>query len=73
MRVTIKIPARELSFEVLFVVGISKSALLIGAFLLMIVAIAVVRFLVHELIRFVEISAILVLIILVLAWLVARR
>jgi hypothetical protein len=39
----------------------------------MIVAIAVVRFLVHELIRFVEISAILVLIILVLAWLVARR
>ncbi len=54
-------------------VGISKSAILIGAFLLMIVAIAVVRFLVHELIRFVEISAILVLIILVLAWLVARR
>lgn len=54
-------------------VGISKSAILIGAFLLMIVAIAVVRFLVHELIRFVEISAILVLIILVLAWLMARR
>jgi hypothetical protein len=53
--------------------GISKSAILIGAFLLMIVAIAVVRFLVHELIKFVEISAILVLIILVLAWLVARR
>jgi hypothetical protein len=54
-------------------VGISKSAILIGALLLMIIAVAVVRFLVHELIRFVEISAILVLIISVLAWLVARR
>ncbi|MGA9140898.1 MAG: hypothetical protein WBZ29_11780 [Methanocella sp.] len=54
-------------------VGISKSAILIGALLLMIIAVAVVRFLVHELIRFVEISAILVLIILVLAWLVARK
>ncbi len=55
-------------------VGISKSAILIGAFLLMIVAIACCRgVLVHELIRFVEISGILVLIILVLAWLVARR
>ncbi len=54
-------------------VGISKSAILIGALMLMIVVVAVVRFLVHELIRFVEISAILVLIILVLAWLVARR
>ncbi len=53
--------------------GISKSAILIGALLLMIIAVAVVRFLVHELIRFVEISAILVLIILVLAWLVARK
>lgn len=54
-------------------VGISKSAILLGALLLMIVAIAIVRFLVHELIRFIEISAILVLIILVLAWLVARK
>jgi hypothetical protein len=73
MRITIKIPASELSFEVLFMAGISKSAILIGALLLMIVAVAVVRFLVHELVRFIEISAILVLIILALAWLVARR
>jgi hypothetical protein len=39
----------------------------------MIVGIAIVRFLVHELVRFMEISAILVVIILVIAWLVARR
>jgi hypothetical protein len=51
----------------------SKSAILAGALLLIIVTVAVVRFLVHELVRFVEVSAILVVIILVLAWLVARK
>jgi hypothetical protein len=52
---------------------LSKSAILAGALLFIIVGIAVVRFLVHEVIRFVEISAVLVVIILVLAWLLARK
>jgi hypothetical protein len=51
----------------------SKSAILAGALLFIIVTVAVVRFLVQELVRFVEISAILVVIILVLAWLAARK
>jgi positive regulator of sigma E activity len=51
----------------------SKAALLVGTVILIAVVLAVVRFLVHELVRFVEISAILVVIILVLAWLVARK
>jgi hypothetical protein len=52
---------------------ITKSGILLAAIFLIIVVLAVVRFLVHELVRFVEISAILVLIILVMAWLLARR
>lgn len=51
----------------------SKAALLAGTVILIAVVLAVVRFLVHEVVRFVEISAILVVIILVLAWLVARK
>ncbi|HEY3272747.1 MAG TPA: hypothetical protein VGJ92_03235 [Methanocella sp.] len=51
----------------------SKATILAGAILLMIAGIAIVRFLVHEVVRFMEISAILVVIILVLAWLVARK
>ncbi len=52
---------------------LSKSAIFAGALLLIVVGIAVLRFLVHELFRFIEISAVLVIVILVLAWLVARR
>ena len=52
---------------------LSKSSLALITLILIIVVVAVVRFLVHELIRFVEISAVLVLIILALAWLLARR
>jgi H+/gluconate symporter-like permease len=52
---------------------ISRGAIFGGALLLIIVGIAILRFLIHELVRFVEISAILVVVILVLAWLVARR
>lgn len=52
---------------------ISRGAIFGGALLLIIVGIAILRFLIHELVRFVEISAILVVVVLVLAWLVARR
>jgi hypothetical protein len=52
---------------------ISKGAIFAGALLLIIIGIAILRFLIHELVRFIEISAILVVIILVLAWLVARK
>ena len=51
----------------------SKATLLPGTVILIILVLAVVRFLVHELVRFVEISAILAVIILVLTWLVARK
>jgi hypothetical protein len=51
----------------------SKATLLVGTVILIAIMLAVVRFLVHEVIRFVEISAVLVVIILVLAWLVARK
>ncbi len=52
---------------------LSKSAIFAGALVLIVVGIAILRFLIHELVRFVEISAILVVVILVLAWLVARK
>jgi hypothetical protein len=52
---------------------ISKSAILAGVLLFIIVGIAIIRFLVHEVARFIEISAVLVVIILVLAWLLARK
>ncbi len=52
---------------------LSRSAIFAGALVLIVVGIAILRFLVHELVRFVEISAILVVIILVLAWLAARK
>jgi hypothetical protein len=51
----------------------SKATLLVGTVILIAIVLAIVRFLVHEVIRFVEISAVLVVIILVLAWLVARK
>lgn len=51
----------------------SKATLLVGTVILIAIVLAVVRFLVHEVVRFVEISAVLVVIILVLAWLVARK
>ena len=53
--------------------ALSKSAIFAGALVLIVVGVAVLRFLVHELVRFVEISAILAVVILVLAWLVARK
>ena len=52
---------------------ITKSWLLLLTIIAIVVVVGIVRFLVHEMIRFVEISAVLVLIILVLAWLLARR
>ena len=52
---------------------VSKSAIFAGALVLIVVGIAILRFLVHELVRFVEISAVLVVVILVMAWLVARK
>ncbi len=73
MRITLKIPARKRSIEVLSVSMSSKAALLPGTVILIILVLAVVRFLVHEPVRFVEISAILAVIILVLTWLVARK
>lgn len=73
MRIIKKISARERSNEVLCMSMSSKATLLVGTIILIAIVLAIVRFLVHELVRFVEISAVLVVIILVLAWLVARK
>ena len=48
-------------------------ALMAGTIILIIVALAVVRFLVHGLVRFVELAAVLVVVIFVLAWILARK
>ncbi len=52
---------------------ITKSWLLLLTIVAIVVVVGIVRFLVHEMFRFVEISAVLVLIILVLAWLLGRK
>ena len=50
-----------------------KMGLALATVIAIIVALAVIRFLVHELVRFIEISAVAVVIILALAWLLGRR
>ena len=50
-----------------------KTGLVLVTIIAIIVALAIIRFLVHELVRFIEISAVAVIIILALAWLLGRR